>query len=45
VIIKYEVHGKIVKMDASYDNRFISVITIEDRKIVNGGTIWTPWPR
>jgi uncharacterized protein len=34
VILEYEVHGKIVGTDASYDNRFISVITIEDRKIV-----------
>jgi uncharacterized protein len=29
-----EVHGKIVKTGAAYDNRFISVVTIEDRKIV-----------
>jgi uncharacterized protein len=34
VILEYEVHGKIVGTGASYDNRFISVITIEDRKIV-----------
>ena len=34
VIIEYEVHGKIVRSGASYDNRFISVVTIEDRKIV-----------
>jgi ketosteroid isomerase-like protein len=34
VIIEYEVHGKIVRTGASYDNRFISVVTIEDRKIV-----------
>ena len=35
VIIEYEVHGKIVRTGASYDNRFISVVTIEDRKIVH----------
>jgi len=35
VIIEYEVHGKIVASDASYDNRFISVVTIENRKIVH----------
>jgi len=35
VIIEYEVHGKIVKTGAAYDNRFISVVTIEDRKIVH----------
>jgi ketosteroid isomerase-like protein len=35
VIIEYEVHGKIVATGASYDNRFISVVTIQDRKIVH----------
>lgn len=35
VILEYEVHGKAVRSGARYDNRFISVITIEDRKIVN----------
>ena len=35
MIIEYEVHGKIVATGASYDNRFISVVTIEDRKIVH----------
>jgi ketosteroid isomerase-like protein len=34
VIIEYEVHGKVVATGASYDNRFISVVTIENRKIV-----------
>ncbi len=34
VIIEYEVHGKIVRTGAHYHNRFISVVTIEDRKIV-----------
>jgi uncharacterized protein len=34
VIIEYDVHGKIVATGASYDNRFISVITIENRKII-----------
>lgn len=33
-IIEYEVHGKVVATGAPYDNRFISVVTIEDRKIV-----------
>jgi len=28
-------HGKIVATGTSYDNRFISVVTIEDRKIVH----------
>src|ERR1700676_3509797 len=34
VILEYEVHGKIIRTGASYDNRFISVVTIGDRKIV-----------
>jgi ketosteroid isomerase-like protein len=33
-ILEYECHGKIVRTSASYDNRFISVVTIGDRKIV-----------
>jgi len=35
VVIEYEVHGKIIATGAAYDNRFISVVTIEDRKIVH----------
>jgi ketosteroid isomerase-like protein len=34
VILEYEVHGKILSSGAPYDNRFISVITIENRTIV-----------
>jgi len=34
VILEYEVHGKIIRTGASYDNRFISVVTIGNRKIV-----------
>jgi uncharacterized protein len=34
VILEYEVHGKILSSGAAYDNRFISVITIENRQIV-----------
>jgi len=34
VILEYEVHGKTVRTGASYDNRFISVVTIARRKIV-----------
>jgi ketosteroid isomerase-like protein len=34
VILEYEVHGKMLASGASYDNRFISVIAIEGRKIV-----------
>jgi uncharacterized protein len=35
VILEYEVHGNIVGTGAPYDNRFISVITAENRKIVH----------
>ena len=35
VILEYEVHGKILSRDAPYDNRLISVVTIENRKIVH----------
>jgi ketosteroid isomerase-like protein len=35
VIVEYEVHGRILSNGNSYDNRFISVVTIENRKIVH----------
>ncbi len=35
VIIEYEVHGRILSTGAPYDNRLISVVTIEKRKIVH----------
>jgi ketosteroid isomerase-like protein len=35
VILEYEVHGKIVSSGTPYDNRFISVVTIKNRKIVH----------
>ena len=35
VILEYEVHGRILSNGAPYDNRFISVITVDDRKIVH----------
>src|SRR5207249_11858144 len=35
VILEYEVHGEILSSGAPYNNRFISVITIENRKIIN----------
>ena len=34
VILEYEVHGKILASGARYDNRLISVVTIENRKII-----------
>jgi ketosteroid isomerase-like protein len=35
MILEYEVQGKVIRTGAAYDNRFISVVTIEDRKIVH----------
>lgn len=34
VILEYEVPGKVLSSSAPNDNRFISVVTIENRKIV-----------
>jgi len=34
VILEYEVHGRILSSGGPYENRLISVITIENRKIV-----------
>jgi ketosteroid isomerase-like protein len=35
VILEYEVHGTILSSGAPYDNRLISVVTIENRRIVH----------
>ena len=35
VILEYDVHGKILPSGAPYDNRFLSVITIENKKIIH----------
>ena len=35
VVIEYEVHGTILASGVNYDNRFCSIITIEDRKITH----------
>ena len=34
VTLEYQVHGKAVKTGGAYDNRFVSVVTIKNRKIV-----------
>ena len=34
VTLEYQVHGKVLATGATYDNRFVSIATIEDRKIV-----------
>lgn len=35
VVLEYEVHGTILATGVQYDNRFCSIIKIEDRKIVH----------
>jgi ketosteroid isomerase-like protein len=35
VILEYEVDGNIVRTGAAYENRFISVVSVENRKIVH----------
>jgi uncharacterized protein len=35
VVIEYEVHGVILATGVQYDNRFCSIITIENRKIAH----------
>src|SRR4029077_5847982 len=35
VILEYDVHGKILSSGVPYDNRLLSIITIENRKIVH----------
>jgi len=35
VILEYEVHGRILSSGAAYDNRLISVVTIQNRKITH----------
>jgi ketosteroid isomerase-like protein len=34
VTLEYQVHGKALATGAAYDNRFVSIVTIENRKIV-----------
>ena len=33
VVLEYEVHGTVLATGAPYDNRFVSVVTIDDRKV------------
>jgi len=35
LILEYEVHGKKLRTGKTYDNRFVSIVTIKDRKIVH----------
>jgi ketosteroid isomerase-like protein len=35
VVLEYEVHGTSVPTGRPYDNRFVSVVTIKDRKVTH----------
>ena len=35
VVIEYEIHGTILATSVTYDNRFCSIIKIENRKIAH----------
>ena len=35
MILEYDVHGTILATGVSYDNRFSSIITIENKKVVH----------
>jgi ketosteroid isomerase-like protein len=34
VVVEYDVHGRVVASGAAYENRFVSIVTVENRKIV-----------
>jgi uncharacterized protein len=35
IVLEYEVHGTVLATGVPYDNRFVSIITIDNRKIVH----------
>jgi uncharacterized protein len=35
VVIEYEVHGRVVGSGAAYENRFVSIVTVDNRQIVH----------
>jgi len=35
VVLEYEVHGKSVQTSRPYDNHFVSIITVKDRKVTH----------
>jgi ketosteroid isomerase-like protein len=35
VVLEYQVHGTVLATRQAYDNRFASIITVEDRKVVH----------
>ena len=45
MIIEYEVHGKVLRTGAPYDNRFVSIITVAIERSFIGEITWTLWLR
>jgi hypothetical protein len=41
VILEYQVHGTVLATGAPYNNRFVSVITVSDRRSFTGEITWT----
>jgi uncharacterized protein len=37
VVIEHEVHGRVVGSGAAYENLFVSIVTVENRKVVHSG--------
>jgi len=35
VVLEYEVHGESVRTGRSYDNRFVSIVTVRDGKVTH----------
>ena len=35
IVIEYEVHGRVIASGAAYENRFVSIVTVENRQIVH----------
>jgi ketosteroid isomerase-like protein len=35
IVLEYAVHGQAVQTGRTYDNHFVSVITIKDRKVTH----------
>ena len=33
-VLEYDVHGRVVASGAAYENRFVSIVTVESSKIV-----------
>ncbi len=34
MVVEYDVHGRVVASGAAYENRFVSIVTVENHKIV-----------